>query len=473
MTEMKKKKLSYRHKQKKLTGNMQHIITNLLGMVRNEVLEGKDYLAVPMVMLVEGVLNGSDGPLLYPADELEKFPLVWNHKPVVVYHPQMDGKALSACDPEIIEEYKVGIIMNTTFDGKRLKAEAWLDPERLDIVDDRIIEALNNNQMIEVSTGVFTENEASAGDFNGTPYNAIARTLRPDHLAILPDQIGACSIEDGAGLLRMNAKQRTDILPILEQLNINADISHDEIWREVNETLRGAVTNDDDVWASDVYDDWFVYYRNNDMFKQSYIIKDGKAVFEGLPMPVEKVISYEEVKLITQNKEGDQTMDKQKMVDNLIANGKWSEDDKPFLMGLEEDKLAKMEAPEVNVEAPEAPAANAEAPEAPEAPVLNAADYLANAPAEVRDVLQEALLTQASKKTELIGNITANKKNVFTNDQLSSMSVIELNAIAALAKDETPESPKLDFSGQAPIGNVEGDDTPLEAPVMNFEPKKD
>jgi hypothetical protein len=36
--------------------------------------------------------------------------------------------------------------------------------------------------------------------FNGVKYEGIARNLRPDHLAILPDDKGACSLEDGCGV---------------------------------------------------------------------------------------------------------------------------------------------------------------------------------------------------------------------------------------------------------------------------------
>ena len=177
-------------------------------------------------------------------------------------------------------------------------------------------------------------------------------------------------------------------------------------------------------------------------------------------------------------------MDKKTMVNNLIANGKWTEEDTDFLMGLEEDKLAKMDVPVVNTEEdPEKKETSVvnteedpekkEISEKKETSVVNTAEFLANAPAEVREVLNEAMQTQASKKLELISNITINKKNVFTKDQLSSMSVLELNAIAALAKEEAPDPTRLDFSGQGPVGNAEGEvETPLEAPTMNFIPKE-
>ena len=51
---------------------------------------------------------------------------------------RLNGKSLSACDPDVLEKYRVGMIMNTSWDGQRLKAEAWLEPSRLEAVDSRV-----------------------------------------------------------------------------------------------------------------------------------------------------------------------------------------------------------------------------------------------------------------------------------------------------------------------------------------------
>ena len=467
-----------------VSSQLQTIITNLVktAQIRNEKLEGRDYLVVPMVMLVEGVLNGSNGPLFYPKEELAKVPQVWNHKPVVVYHPTMNGKALSACDPEVIEAYKVGIIMNTSFDGKRLKSEAWLEPSRLEKIDNRVLEAVNNKQMMEVSTGLFTENETISGNFNGTAYDAIARNFRPDHLAILPDKIGACSIADGAGLLRVNSQNSNEINSLLGMLNIDSDISHDEIRHSLYSLLGD---NKHDVWIEDVFDTWFVYSAGSGiLFKQEYEIKDGGTALKGTPQRVEKKIIYE-AKIVSNSNEGEKKMTKEEMVKELIANGsKWTKEDEKMLMSMNEEQLGKL--------APEAPKTDPVIPKVPEAPkepvknekpadlvlekpaAVSAADYLKNAPLEIREVLNDAMMTQSQKKAELIGVITSNKKNLFTKDNLSAMSVNELNAIAALAQtQEETQSLKLNYSGQGNGGALENatKEEPLMAPVMNFAKK--
>lgn len=169
---------------------------------RRETLDGRQCLVVPTVMLVEGVLNGSQGPLLYQGADIAETTTLWDHRPIVLYHPQSG----TAANPAVLNTRKLGIILNTRWDAPRLRTEAWLDIKRCNELDERIIKNLEAGKPVEVSTGLFTHNEMTAGVFNGKDYIARATKHRPDHLAVLPDQIGACSIADGAGLLALNAK---------------------------------------------------------------------------------------------------------------------------------------------------------------------------------------------------------------------------------------------------------------------------
>jgi hypothetical protein len=182
--------------------------------IKTKLLEGRKHLVVPVVMIVEGVLNGSRGPLFYPADELLSSVPHWNGRPVVVYHPDMRFDC-AAGNPDVFTAQRVGTIFNARFEGRAIKAEAWLDADRLSVVDWRVIDALQKGRMMEVSTGLFTDNEEASGTWRGRPYTAVARNHRPDHLAILPDLKGACSIEDGAGLCRNDVGQEALALPVL------------------------------------------------------------------------------------------------------------------------------------------------------------------------------------------------------------------------------------------------------------------
>lgn len=168
--------------------------------VKLTVHQEKAHLVVPVVMMVEGVHNGSQGPLLHEISELGKFPESWNGIPVVIYHPEEDGNAVSANSPDVIDKMTVGRVYNTSVEGKKLKAEVWLDEDKLHLVSNQTLEDINETKEVEVSLGMFTENEMEEGEYEGEKYVGIAHNHRPDHLAILPDQIGACSCADGCGL---------------------------------------------------------------------------------------------------------------------------------------------------------------------------------------------------------------------------------------------------------------------------------
>lgn len=164
------------------------------------VHQEKAHLVVPVVMMVEGVHNGSQGALLHEISELGKFPDSWNGIPVVIYHPTKDDEPVSANSPEIIDTRTVGRVYNTTVEGKKLKAEVWFDEDKLNSISEDTLLAINESKEIEVSLGMFTENEEKEGEYEGEKYVGIAKNHRPDHLAILPDEKGACSCADGCGI---------------------------------------------------------------------------------------------------------------------------------------------------------------------------------------------------------------------------------------------------------------------------------
>lgn len=176
--------------------------------IRREQHQGRAHIVVPVVMLVEGVLNGSHGPLLHEESEFGKYPEAWNGIPVVVYHPKRNGQNVSANIPEVIEKEIVGRTYNTMSEGKKLKAEAWLDEERLRTISPVAMQAILEQVPLDVSVGVFNDEEGDPGEYareDGTmlSYEAIAKNHRPDHLALLPGGKGACSWEDGCGI-RLN-----------------------------------------------------------------------------------------------------------------------------------------------------------------------------------------------------------------------------------------------------------------------------
>jgi len=180
------------------------MVFNLAARIRRETHEGRSYLVAPVVLLTEGVHEGSGGPLLYSADKLKANPAVWNHMPLVVYHPEANGEPVSARSPGVLDSRKVGLVFNASYDTK-LRAEAWFDELKTKEVDVRVYNALVKGEQMEVSTGLYTNATDKVGEFGGLKYQGEVNDIIPDHLAVLPDKKGACSLDRGCGLLQNEA----------------------------------------------------------------------------------------------------------------------------------------------------------------------------------------------------------------------------------------------------------------------------
>lgn len=164
---------------------------------------GRKHIVVPVVMMVEGVHSGSAGAILHEAGELAKYPAAWNGIPVVVGHPEDNGTPISANIPDVLEQKIVGRVYNTRFEGNgknRLVAEAWLDEERLAEISPAALQYIRQKKPIDVSVGVFSDDEPIQGRWKNEEFIGIARNYRPDHLALLPNGRGACGWEDGCGV---------------------------------------------------------------------------------------------------------------------------------------------------------------------------------------------------------------------------------------------------------------------------------
>jgi hypothetical protein len=191
--------------------------------------QGKRHLVVPVVMMVEGVHVGSHGALLHPIEELGRVPEAYNGMPIVVQHPtDENGRDVSANIPDILDRELVGRVYNTHVDGEKLIAEAWIDEERLREKSQKALQYVEDRKPLDVSIGVFTDEEVKEGQWNGENYVRVAHNHRPDHLAILPDAQGACSWEDGCGLNR-NEERKEEGKMKTKQLTLTFQLEDDEL----------------------------------------------------------------------------------------------------------------------------------------------------------------------------------------------------------------------------------------------------
>lgn len=336
---------------------METVVINLSGKVRRDTLHGREHLVAPCTLIVPGVLNGSRGPLYYPAAEIAENYEAWNHMPLVVYHPNSNGQHISARSASVLNEQGVGVLLNAKI-GKNgaLKGEAWFDVERVEAVDNRILTALQGGKKIELSTGLYTTNYATPGVVNGRMYDYVARKYKPDHLAILPDQVGACSLKDGCGILVNQSSNRGEYvchctthneqeqtapakkkkgavgLDEDEELpgdkskkkskqtgivgNASADSSLEERREEIREAFYTAYPSKYDSktgrllqspYLLATYDDYLIFCLgivgpydpygpsivDDDLYKQAYTTDaSGEVSLKGEPKKVDKVVSY-------------------------------------------------------------------------------------------------------------------------------------------------------------------------------------
>ena len=339
--------------------------------------EGQDYQVVPVIALVEGVHSGSAGAAYYPGDEISKFVEAWNGVPLPVQHPMdSDGDYVSCNSPETIEKQSVGYHFNAHYENGKLKGELWINIEKAKRIAPVVLEILNSGRLLEVSTSFFSDQDYKSGEWNGEKYEMVIKNIRPDHLALLPGGVGACSVADGCGAPRVNqeggekmdgndksvGKIKACLTQFVKSLGFKIqEVSHEEMREQIQRVLDGYDTKETvDVpishFVREVYDDHFIYEQYSQegtkLFKQSYkkegdnTIKLGKKSEE-----VRQETEYVSVKSNAKNtKGGERNMDKVKeMATVLIANEltSFKDDDREFLEGLTEDQLGKLE-PKVN-----------------------------------------------------------------------------------------------------------------------------
>jgi hypothetical protein len=321
---------------------MNHLIANIAGKTRREKLHGREHIVAPLSMIVPGVLNGSNGPILYTAEENRKSVDSWNGMPITVYHPK---KPVSARSPEILNSQGVGVVLKSRIDNGVLKAEGWFDIETTSRIDKRVLDLLLNGDKIELSTGLGMDEELAeegATTNNGQSYQSIARNYRPDHLAVLPDQIGACSVKAGCGVCNKqeeSGKEETSF-----HLTSN-EVSHEEINGALHGQLKSKFKQDEpSAWITDVFDNHIVYRQGEDLFKLGYS-KSGESVTlsDEAPVKVQRKTSFVTVSNSKEEEKVKPTFNKETVVTALITNCEcWTEADKETLNSMSENQLTRI-----------------------------------------------------------------------------------------------------------------------------------
>ena len=447
--------------------------------IRTETHQGKKHLVVPVIMMVEGVHNGSHGPLLHLAEDLGRFPESWNGMPISIEHPEEGDHFVSANSPNVIDRQTVGRVYNTQIMDGKLKAEAWIEEEKINQISPVALGYIRQGRPLDVSVGVFTEDEMIPGVWNSEPYDGIAKNHRPDHLALLPGGQGACSWQDGCGI-RANEKKKdqpeggrnsVELLKAMKELSLagySAVQINEQGYKEIISTLQSKLDRmDDDVkmhFLQEVYDDYCIYEvrsradgGGNSLYRRNYRkAQDNSIEFTGESVAVQRKVEY-----VTMQKGDLKTMsDKDKKGKcpkciekaGLLIQNKHStfvEADREWLEALEEPCLDKMLAMQKKDEPQKTePEKKEDPPQINKEQAIQALrdglktpeDFIGVMPEEMRDQMRSGLKLHQEKKAELIRTITdhaKDKEGFYTEDELKAMSMIDLQRLASMIPVKT------------------------------------
>ena len=492
--------------------------------IRTENYNDQEYLVVPVVALVEGVLQGANSasPELALASEFGRFPPSWDGRPIVMNHPKVGDDFVSANSPQILEQWSYGFTANSMMEDSKLKVEAWLDLTKINTqaeagVDQAVemlstVERINSGQVVEVSTGLFSTIEERDGVFANNAFSGIWRSVAPDHLAFLSEgTLGACSVEDGCGVPRLNMRV---FVSKEQEPKANCGCTHES---------QGDTAMPNSNTESSQNQNTKLLNRVNSLFPEAFKVNgfpDDMAVDDVKKMLTnafaQKNIDIYHIYTCTQNHVVYEKWDSYQLyqrkydinTNNVVTLG---EDETPVVLAT------KIIEPIINAEYEDQPTTSSEEEETPDeeentmsdqdttnnsttsdntteeeeenvtpnanetstglvqpgtiqAQALNTEpltinQYLDQAPPEVRQVLESGLRMHQQRTDALVAQITANSANEFTEDELRAMDMKTLERTSKLAGSNVPAPAANNYVGQS------APRTHTQRPASNFAPK--
>jgi len=474
---------------KKITSIIQ---VNSNYVIKTEEKDGDPYIVVPVTMMVEGVHNGSHGAIFHSIAELGRLPDSWNGIPITILHPVEDGVFISANHPD---QQIVGRVYNTTVENNKLKAEAWLNIEQIQNISPEAFTYIQQGKPLEISLGMFNDHVITTGQWNNESYIGIANNYIPDHLALLPNEEGACSWVDGCGI-RNNNKLITNINIMTEKKKIIKDyikkgtliieniisadfLTNEAGYKTIIMSLQGKLdamdTDNSSYYLEELYSNTFVYRVVNEtnlpkFYRRAYILHaDNNIEITGEPAEVQKEINYN-TKIITNLKKERNTKMKKEIeakVTELISNSgtRFVDCDKIWLSDLTLENLEQLNPVKVRTQK------TVEKEITPEVLKETISGYDVSKmielfPEAIQKQVKDGISVLTAQKAEVVKSILSNTKDVWTEEVLNKMEIETLTGI----KKSIPSIPDVtDYSGQGGGGVVEVKDSeeegmfPLEA----------
>jgi hypothetical protein len=467
-----------------------------------EITRDGVHLIVPVVMMVDGVHHGSGGPILHLHEYFGSNPESWNGVPVTAGHPEENGQFLSVNQAQQ-DQWVVGHVNNARVENGKLKADVWINQTKAIGVNPEVLNYILEGRRLEVSTGVFTQDENKTGEWEGENYEAVSVRYQPDHLALLPGEEGACNWSDGCGI-RNNKNHKTEEGDGMKGSKdkdprwvVNRMQSNEAGFLEIINKVQGRLDRMDSEarihFLKELFDDHFVYeVRDRDrgsqqFFRQAYNITDDSEVdFTGDAQPVRRNVEFIPIQSNEEGGENENFESSMKRTKFNCSNNKQKEDatmseankdqatqpsgevmdrvvalinnertrfgkaDRNWLLKLNEDQLDKLEPTEV----PEAEITREQAIQTLSEDLSDTDKLKELVSADIKQKLETGLAAYKAERDKLIQAIQANTGDTWPTDKLEGMDTEDLERLAKSVR-------KVDYSGQNPVvhthnGNANG-----------------
>lgn len=316
--------------------------------IRTEELEGMSFTVLPSRTLPPNiVMNG----ILYDEKDVEAKIGTLDGSPVTISHPVINGRFADAYEP--ISQAKFGL--GGAFNKVRGKAddgswivEKYIPTEQLQNTErgKKLAEAIKHKQPIHTSTGVYLTKEPEIGvNAMGQEYTSRAKIDRFNHDAILLNEVGAATPEQGVGIF-VNAdgeQEETEVMYVNLSSGDDFSMSSNGMRMKLQEAAQKQFNpeNEDKIWiyVEDFNDSKAIVCRENKQFAVEYKMVGDEIEFVGelkkvesagfkftevIGRIVDKVISVvksepsDESQTVNKNREGNE-VDETK-VQEMIAN---------------------------------------------------------------------------------------------------------------------------------------------------------
>ena len=255
---------------------------------------------------------------LYPADQLAAGVKSLNGKPAPAGHPKNSkGQHISAANGEALATAWIGAYCtNARHEGGRTLTDIVVNGDMAQATDQgkKLVARLDaaiagtNAEPIHVSTGLNLIEVVANGESHGKKYSSIATNLHYDHLAILLDEPGAGTPEEGVGMF-LNSEGGEDEI---ETIKVNQD-PEDRRYEGAIGWLRSFFTNKDisfdqiydglrvglpqNSWIREVFASYAVWSDEaGKLWRQDYhVAESGSVAWVGQPVEVVRQVSYEPI----------------------------------------------------------------------------------------------------------------------------------------------------------------------------------